>query len=71
MLRGFSTWDQREGNEMRLECQEMIHNTVSVLSIMTTLYKTGHVEPEASITNKYSAWNVLTDEVSIWQDCSV
>jgi len=36
MLRGFSTWDQREGNEMRLECQEMIHNTVSVLPIMTT-----------------------------------
>lgn len=63
----------REGNEMRSECHEMVQQTQYGLSAVhyDHFIQTGHGEPEASITGKYSAWNVLTDGASIWKDGNV
>ncbi len=61
MLRGIC-----EGNGMRSECQEMVQKT-------QYCFRAVHYDGErvASITGQYSAWNVLTNGASIWQDGSV
>lgn len=61
MLRGIC-----EGNEMRSECQEMVQKTQYCFSAH-------HYDGKqvTSITGQYSAWNVLTNGASIWQDGSV